>query len=191
MGAIANNPYETPQTGGLFSNEISPNSTGDARMGSGNADLSLIPNQLTPDPSELEFKLSKRLSTVNLSRTVFDKNAFNETVDTTFSQLGETNPPDPSFFDVNLATQADFWTLYDKFFFEIPKEGDTNSHAYLAQTSADYANYDIIQQAIEALLDEIAELRETNVELRVEVVNSTISASVAESALATAIAIGT
>lgn len=104
---------------------------------------------------------------VNLNRQVFDKAKFNETIDTSFSQLG-TTPPDPSFFDINLATQADFFTLYDKFFFEIPKEGATNSHAYLVQESSNYIGADQVNEEIQALLQEITDLREENLTLRQE-----------------------
>ena len=34
-------------------------------------------------------------------------------------------------FDLNLATIKDFFTLYSNFFYEIPKEGETNSHTFL------------------------------------------------------------
>lgn len=101
---------------------------------------------------------------VNLNRQVFDKAKFNETIDTSFSQLGP-QPPDPSFFDINLATLADFFTLYDKFFFEIPKEGDTNSHAYLVQESGNYLGSQKVNEEIQALIDEISDLREENLEL--------------------------
>ena len=78
-----------------------------------------------------------------------------------------------------MATLEDFWTLYDQFFYDIPKTGP-NSHETLAQTSGEYANYELIQQQIQALLDEIAEIREENVELRLENVNLTVSGSIAE-----------
>ncbi len=112
-----------------------------------------------------------QLQISNLSQTVFDKQAFNETIDTDFSELGNTNTPDPSFFDVNLATQPDFWILYDKFFFDIPKEGDTDSHTYLVQTSGDYANFERDQSAMQDLMDEIAGLRIENVDLRIDKIN--------------------
>lgn len=129
------------------------------------------------DPSEVASLIP--LSIVNLTKEVFDKSSFNETLDIAFSQLGPENPLDPSFFDVNLATLEDFWTLYDKFFYDIPKTGP-NSHETLAQTSGEYANYELIQEQIQALLDEIAEIREENVNLRIENVDLTVSGSVAE-----------
>ena len=103
---------------------------------------------------------------VDLNRQVFNKDKFNETVDTTFSQLVD-NTPAP-IFDVNLATVEDFFTLYDKFFFEIPKEGDINSHRFIFKESGDYINAELINEEVQALLQEIVDLRQENLELRQE-----------------------
>lgn len=110
---------------------------------------------------------------LSLNRQVFDKTKFNETVDTSFTQL--VQQPDPTFFDLNLATIEDFFTLYNKFFFEIPKEGEVNSHTYLIQESSDYVGFSANNEEIQALLDEIATLRQENLQLQqdqVELVNS-------------------
>tara|TARA_R100001224_G_scaffold113836_2_gene101173 strand:+ start:2698 stop:3132 length:435 start_codon:yes stop_codon:yes gene_type:complete len=104
---------------------------------------------------------------VNLKRTVFDKAKFNETVNTNFTQL--QSELDPQFFDLSLATQEDFWSLYEKFFYEIPKLGDINSHEYLVKTSGEYIDYQPQKEEIEALLEEIAELRTENLEVRQEI----------------------
>jgi hypothetical protein len=103
---------------------------------------------------------------LSLNRQVFDKTKFNETVDTSFTQL--VQPLDPTFFDLNLATIEDFFTLYNKFFFEIPKEGEVNSHTYLIKESSDYVGFDANNEEIQALLDEIATLRQENLQLRQE-----------------------
>ena len=95
---------------------------------------------------------------INLSRNVFDKNAFKDTVDTNFTQLVST--PDPTFFDINLATVEDFFILYDKLFYEIPKEGEIASHEYIVKRSGEYINYQQTDDTIQALLDEIAALRQ-------------------------------
>ena len=116
---------------------------------------------------------------INLNRQVFNKQKFNETVDTEFNQLGvEEN--DPSFFDIDLATQEDFFTLYNKYFFEIPKEGETNSHQYLIQESSQYVGSQQINEEIQALLQEILDLREENLELRKEIVDLTIKTTTAD-----------
>ena len=106
---------------------------------------------------------------VNLNRQVFDKKKFNETVDTSFTQL--VSQPDPTFFDLNLATVEDFFTLYNKFFFEIPKEGEVNSHTYLIRESSDYVGLQANSEDIQALLDEIASLRQENLATRQELLD--------------------
>ena len=93
----------------------------------------------------------------------FNKDKFNETVDTKFTQLVDV--PNPSFFDRDLAVLSDFWYLYDKFFYIIPKLGEIESHQYLAKTSGEYADFSNINNEIQALLDEIAELRAENLQL--------------------------
>ena len=104
--------------------------------------------------------------TANLVREVFNKTKFNETVDTTFSQL--ITKPNPAFFDIDLATINNFFTLYDKFFYEIPKEGETESHRVLVKRSGEYIGGEELNDSIKILLEEIATLREENLELRKE-----------------------
>tara|TARA_B110000285_G_scaffold169240_1_gene189324 strand:- start:832 stop:1398 length:567 start_codon:yes stop_codon:yes gene_type:complete len=157
----------------LFIADTNPTNTGAPSIGSGILPVSLKPLEENPLPTKSTIE--------NLTRNVFDKTSFNKTIDTSFSQLGLKNVPNPSFFDVNLATIPDFWILYDKFFYDIPKEGATNSHRYLAQTSGDYADFERIQEEINALLDEISELRVENVELRQDNANLEILAAEARS----------
>ena len=99
----------------------------------------------------------------------FNKEKFNETVNKEITQL--VNVPDPSFFDRDLADLDDFWYLYDKFFYIIPKLGEIESHQYLAKTSGEYADFATISDEIQALLDEIADLRRQNLELIQESTN--------------------
>jgi hypothetical protein len=103
---------------------------------------------------------------VNLNRQVFDKKKFGETVDTSFTQL--VTSQDPTFFNLDLATIEDFFTLYNKFFFQIPKEGEVNSHTYLIKESSDYVGFQANNEDIQALLDEIAALRQENLSIRQE-----------------------
>jgi hypothetical protein len=108
--------------------------------------------------------MSRQPEPVVFSRQVFNKQSFNNTVDTEFSQLVET--PDETFFDVNLGNVEDFFTLYQNLFFNIPKEGEVNSHEFLIKQSSDYIGFEEVNQTIQALLDEITELREENLEIR-------------------------
>ena len=115
---------------------------------------------------------------ITLKANRFNKDKFNKTVDTNFNQLLDTTPP--PFFDLNLATQEDFFWLYDKFFYTISKteNGDFpfNTHMYLASSSLaeireDSPNYSEINPEIQALLDEIADIRKENLQLEKESVN--------------------
>ena len=93
---------------------------------------------------------------IPIEKTVFNKSEFNKLIDTQFHQLlnnanaGET----PTF------TIEDFFQLYEDLFYQIPKEGDTNSHRYILQKEADYLGVIISQDDIQALLDEITNLRQ-------------------------------
>ncbi len=105
-----------------------------------------------------------------LHKQVFNKKDFNKTIKTDFNQLVQ---PSSSFvFDINQATIGDFFSLYNKFFYEIPKLGDVNSHEFLYKTSKEYVGFEVIDEQIQALLDEISSLREENLSLNEEIINS-------------------
>ena len=101
---------------------------------------------------------------VDLNKNVFNKADFLKTVDASFKQL--VPPPTE---EVPTFTVDDFFVEYENLFFEIPKEGETNSHRYLAQRSGEYANFELVNEEIQALLDEIALLRQENIDLQQQV----------------------
>ena len=69
------------------------------------------------------------MSNITLKSQRFDKNKFNETIDTKFTQLSSTL--NPAYFDRDEAEQKDVFILYDMFRGIIPKFGDTESHLYI------------------------------------------------------------
>ena len=93
---------------------------------------------------------------IPIEKQVFDKNTFGKVIDTQFSQLlnNQVAEETPTF------TIDDFFELYEQLFYQIPKEGDTNSHMYIIQKEADYLGIIINQDDIQALLDEITTLRQ-------------------------------
>jgi hypothetical protein len=95
-------------------------------------------------------------SQIPIEKQVFDKNQFGKVIDTEFSQLlnQQVETPTPTF------TLEDFFTLYDQLFYQIPKEGDAESHRFILQKEADYLGVIIDQEDIQALLDEITSLRQ-------------------------------
>ena len=96
------------------------------------------------------------MSQIPIEKQVFDKDQFGKVIDTEFTQLinQQTEVPTPTF------TLEDFFTLYDQLFYQIPKEGEADSHRYILQREADYLGVIIDQDDIQALLDEITALRQ-------------------------------
>jgi len=119
---------------------------------------------------------------VTLIRQAFDKDKFKETVKTEFTELGVTEV-DLSFFDPNLATVGDFFSIYNTLFYLIPMTGP-NSHTTIVEESSQYIDYKANQVEIQALLDEIAELREQNLQLTVDIGNVLGAQETIDSALA-------
>ena len=106
----------------------------------------------------------------NLRREAFNRKQFDDTIDTSFSELGVNNV-DPSTFDPSLATVGDFFTIYQTLFYQIPKEGDVNSHNFLIRESTKYTQFVAQQEEIDALLAEIDDLREQNIALIADMSN--------------------
>tara|TARA_R100000541_G_scaffold28496_1_gene37801 strand:- start:2055 stop:2591 length:537 start_codon:yes stop_codon:yes gene_type:complete len=107
----------------------------------------------------------------NLRREAFNRKQFDDTIDTSFSELGVNNV-DPSTFDPSLATVGDFFTIYQTLFYQIPKVGDVNSHEFLIKESTEYTQFKAQQDEIDALLAEIDELRAQNVTLVADMTNT-------------------
>lgn len=100
---------------------------------------------------------------VRIEKQIFSKDDFNSTIDKSFTQLKSSNLE--SSIDISLSIN-NFFNLYDKLFFEIPKEGDINSHRFLVDKSTQYIgslNEDNIE---DDLFEEIYTLRTDNLELR-------------------------
>jgi len=96
------------------------------------------------------------MSQIPVQKTVFSKDSYGRVIDTQFHQLlNQGTSEDTLSFSVD-----DFFTLYDQVFYQIPKEGDTNSHQYILQREADYLGISISQDDVQALLDEITSLRQ-------------------------------
>jgi len=111
---------------------------------------------------------------VDLQKEVFSRNQYPTTIDTEFTEFGVTTLQQ----DLDSETTVeDFFTLYNELFYDIPAEGDTNSHEYLVRTSGEYIEFDANQEEIDALRDEIANLRQENLQLEQENANLLLSSS--------------
>lgn len=94
------------------------------------------------------------MSQIPVQKTVFSKDSYSRVIDTQFSQL-ITQEDETLSFSVD-----DFFELYDQLFYQIPRDGETNSHQYILQREADYLGISISQEDVQALLDEITFLRQ-------------------------------
>ena len=99
---------------------------------------------------------------VNIAVTSYDKNKFQQTVNTQFTQFGVTTiQPASQTLSVN-----DFFNAYDSLFYQIPKLGEINSHEYLVKQSSAYIGAVSTNDEVQALLDELTQLRQDNLELQ-------------------------
>jgi hypothetical protein len=105
---------------------------------------------------------------VNLNKQVFSKTQYPRVVNTEFTQLTPAETEPVAVQDVSV---DEFFVLYDKLFFEIPKTGN-NSHETLITTSTDYVGYNLLTTEIEALQQEITELRRQLLEERSSAINT-------------------
>jgi len=105
------------------------------------------------------------MSQISIEKQVFNKVTFPKVIDTQFSQLlnAQESEEQPTF------TLDDFFQLYEQLFFQIPKEGDTNSHRFILEKEADYLGVIINQDDIQALLDEITTLRQQILDTQVTI----------------------
>ena len=95
------------------------------------------------------------MSQIPVQKTVFNKDTYGRVIDTQFHQLLNQGVTETNSFTVD-----DFFQLYEDLFYQIPREGDSNSHRYILQKEADYLGVSISQDDIQALLNEITSLRQ-------------------------------
>lgn len=105
---------------------------------------------------------------LTLNKQVFNKTQYPRVVNTEFTQLVSESTGSVAVENV---TVDEFFILYDQLFFDIPKNGN-NSHETLITTSTDYVGYNLLNTEIEALQQEISELRRQLLEERDSAVNT-------------------
>jgi hypothetical protein len=108
-----------------------------------------------------------------LTKQVFNKTAFDNTVNTSFTELTSSVViPTGSV----LPSITEFFDYYQALFYQIPKFGETNSHQYLVITSQDYLGSEAGgNEVIDALIAEVTALREENLSLQQELAQSTVN----------------
>jgi hypothetical protein len=91
---------------------------------------------------------------IQIKKTVFSKDNFEKVIDRSFKTFAQ-----PPVVEEQLTVQQ-FFVEYENLYYDIPPEGETNSHQYLIQKSSEIVDFDKNTDEIQPLLDEIAQLRE-------------------------------
>ncbi len=92
---------------------------------------------------------------VDLNKKVYNKDNYQKTIDTTFNEL---LPPTSPEGETSILTIEQFFQVYNELFFEIPKTG-INSHNTLIQQSKEYVGDEQRDEELEALIQEVNNLR--------------------------------
>ena len=108
---------------------------------------------------------------VKLNKQVFGKISYPKVIDTEFKQLVK---PEEVLQIEEPITTAEFFAEYDRLFFEIPQQG-ASSHDELVKRSSAYIGVTGQSEQIQALLNEINELRAQLLSAQQEIVNLSTS----------------
>ena len=95
---------------------------------------------------------------VQLNKTVYGKITYPNVIDTQFTQLLKPQTEVTS----SAMTINQFFQGYNDLFYEIPTEGDFHTHLELIKRSTEYVGVNQNSGEIDALLDEINQLRLEN-----------------------------
>lgn len=107
---------------------------------------------------------------VNLRKQVYPKNEVNNVINTNFTEFTLPTPQ-----TVVTASVDEFFIQYQNLFYQIPKFGTTNSHEYLIKTSGEYIGLTTpTSDTIQALIDEINQLRQENLQLQTQQVSTSL-----------------
>ena len=111
---------------------------------------------------------------LDLIKNVYNKTQYIKTIDTSFSELGTLTTTEELQAQ---PTVEEFFALYNSLFYDIPALGETNSHQFLVRTSGEYINFDEVQEEIQALQAEIAQLRSDLLKAQMDNIRSTVGES--------------
>lgn len=90
---------------------------------------------------------------IHIQKTVFNKDEFSKVVDNSFKTFIQPTQ------EQDLDTPEELFRLYEKLYYVIDIQGETDSHEYLARRSSEIASFDKNTEDIQPLLDEISQLR--------------------------------
>ena len=104
---------------------------------------------------------------ITIEKQVFEKQQYRQVIKPTFNQLSIGNQtPGITQTIITPLTIQEFFENYQELFFQIPKEGEVNSHRYIVNQSGDYIGGHEVNEQVLALTHEITNLRQENLELQ-------------------------
>jgi hypothetical protein len=106
---------------------------------------------------------------ISLNKIEYNKNQYQKVIDTSFTQL--IQPQVTSSVVTPTISVDEFFQNYQQIFFQIPKFGNTNSHEYLVKTSQEYIGSITNDDLIQALTDEITQLRQENLSFQQQIIS--------------------
>ena len=103
--------------------------------------------------------------TIQMAKEVYGKITFPRVVDTEFTEF--VSAPTSSFEP----TVPEFFQFYEDLFYQIPVEGEVNSHQYLVKRSSEYIGETVQNDEINDLLEENNTLRQEILEANQTIVD--------------------
>ena len=101
---------------------------------------------------------------IKIQKTVCNKDQFDKVVDRSFKTFAQPEPVEEQ------TSIEEFFSLYEQFYFEIPVEGELNSHRVLVERSSELVEFEKNTEDIQPLLDEISILREQILEYQQQLI---------------------
>ena len=101
---------------------------------------------------------------IKIQKTVYNKDQFDKVVDRSFKTFAQPKPVEEQ------TSIEEFFSLYEQFYFEIPVEGELNSHRVLVERSSELVEFEKNTEDIQPLLDEISILREQILEYQQQLI---------------------
>jgi hypothetical protein len=98
---------------------------------------------------------------VTFIKSIKGTNTYTSVIDTEFTEL--VSPVEETTEEE--ITVERFFELYDSLFFDIPVDGELNSHKYLVNRSTQYLGSNVLDAEKQALIEEINSLRSQLTEL--------------------------
>lgn len=91
---------------------------------------------------------------IRIQKQSYRSDQFNNLVDREFNTY--TKPE----VVIDTDTVEELFRLYDKLYYNIPLEGELNSHKYILEKSSELVDFEKTTEDIQPLLDEIGQLRQ-------------------------------